>query len=145
MICPPPSVAAPSTERPRPEGKSRLSAALLSTRAPPLLMVRLFRMCKGVVVPACASNKVLVAEPGALMMRLLTVRVVGKPVAVVTSLLTVLVPALVMKTMERPLNGGTPKDQLGPASHLPLALLVQLLVRPPAVTWRAWENSVLPL
>src|SRR2546422_219825 len=96
-------------------------------------------------MPPCASRRVLVAAPGALITRLLIVIVLGALPAVVVSLFTVLVPALVIRTMERPLNGGTFSDQFEGVSHFPLALLVQLFVRPPAITWRAWQNSVFPL
>src|SRR6185503_2731399 len=98
-------------------------------------------MRNGVVVPPCASNKVFVAPTGAPMVRLLTVNVVGNPLAVVASLFTVFVPALVIRTSDCPLNGGTPSDQLPSVSHFPLMLLVQLFVVPAAVTSRAGENS----
>src|SRR5262245_57549958 len=71
--------------------------------------------------------------------------VVGNPLAVVASLFTLFVPALVIRTRECPLKGGTPNDQLAPDSQLPLALLVQLFVLPVAVISRACENSVSPL
>src|SRR5258706_19967 len=99
------------------DGPSRLSAASLMTSAPPLLMVRLLRTRKGVLVPPCASNNVFVAPPGALMTRLLMLRVLGNPAAVVASLFTVLVPALVMETSVSPIKGGTFSDQLAPFSH----------------------------
>ncbi len=101
--CPSASVAAPSTAIARPDGASRLRAALLITNSPPLLTVKFWRIRKGVFVPPWANNKVLVATPGALRMRLLMVRVLGKAVAVVTSLLTVLVAAFVIRTRPRPL------------------------------------------
>src|SRR5262245_61743527 len=99
-------------------------------------------MRNGVVGPPCASNKVFVAPFGAPRIRLPMDSVVGKPLAVVASLFTVLVPALVIKTSACPLKGGTPSDQLAPDSHLPLTLLVQLFVLPVAVMSRACENSV---
>src|SRR5262249_48910251 len=82
---------------------------------------------------------------GALRIRLLTVSELGNPLAVVASVLTVFVPALVINTRERLGKGGTFSDQFGPTSHLPLTLVVPLLVRPPTVTSRARENSVVPL
>src|SRR5438477_9100449 len=96
-------------------------------------------------MPPCASSRVFVAAPGALITRLLIVMVLGALSAVVASLFTVLVAAFVIRTRERPLYGGTFSDQFGPVSHLPLALFVQLLMLPPATTWRAFENSVFPL
>src|ERR1044071_2183939 len=138
-------VAAPSIDKSLPNVASRLTAALLRTTAPPCLIAKLFRMCRGVLIPPCASRRVLVAASGALMTRLLIVSVVGAVAAVVTSLFTVLVPAFVINTSERPLYGGTFSDQLGPVSHLPLKLLVQLSMLPPATTCRAFENSVVPL
>src|SRR6185503_2370705 len=76
------------------------------------------------------------------MTRLLMVKVVGNPAAVLASLLTVFVPALVIETTVWPKKGGTFSDQLAPFSHLPLLSLTQLLAPPATATRRASENSV---
>src|ERR1051326_3104707 len=89
------SINAPSTLHG--DGPSRLSAALLTTSAPPLLSVKLLRIRKGVLVPPWASNRVFVAPPGAPITRLLMVKLLGNPLAVAASLFTVFVPALVIR------------------------------------------------
>ena len=59
-------------------------------------MVQLLLTVKGVCVPPCERSKVLVAPAGALITRLLIVKVVGNELAVTLSLVTVLEPALVI-------------------------------------------------
>src|SRR5687768_14162520 len=103
---------------------SRLRAALLTMTAPPLFTFNALKRRKGAFVP-CDNSNVFVAPTGAPMVRLLIVIVLGNWLAVVTSLMTVLVPALVMETNECPIYGGTFNDQLVPDSHLPLTLFVQ--------------------
>ncbi len=100
---PPASVALPSILSPVPNGPSSRNAPFWIATAPPLLSVRLLRMVRGLWVPPWASNSVLVAPAGALMSRLLRVSVVGNDAAVVASLVTVLVPALVIRTSACPM------------------------------------------
>src|SRR5262245_9428648 len=116
---------------------SRLNAALLMLSAPPLLTVNVLRMRKGVLVPPWTSNSVYVDLPGALRHRLRRVSELGKPLAVVASLVTVFVPAFVIEMRDWALEGATFSNQFVPVSHLPLALLVQLFGPPGAATTRA--------
>src|SRR5579862_6840169 len=102
-------------------------------------------MCNGVLVPALLTDSVLIAPPGAPMVRLLMVIVDGKLTAVLLSMVAVFELALVIKIDDCPLYGATPRDQLVEASHLPLTLLVQLFVLPAAITISQWLNSVVPL
>src|SRR5262245_37597493 len=113
--------------------------------APPLWSARLVRTRIGVPAPPGASSNRFVAPLGAPTTRLLTVSVVGKALAVPASMLTVLLPALVMETAVCPKYGGPFSDQLPPFSHFPLLRLVQLLAPPTGVTMSAGENSVSPL
>src|SRR5690242_11553844 len=109
----------PSIPQAVPGGPSRLRAPLLTTSAPPRLTVNVLSTCNGVFVPPWASNRVFVAPTGALIIRLLMVSVLGNPLAVVASLLTVLVAALVIRVEDWLTKGAKFNDQLPAVSHFP--------------------------
>src|SRR5438309_2102154 len=66
--------------------------------APPLVMMQLLKIRNGVLVPALLKTRVLVAPLGAEIVKLLMVIVAGELPAVVESIVTVLLLALVTKT-----------------------------------------------
>ncbi len=70
-------------------------------------------------------------EPlGAETVRLLITIVAGKPLAVAALLVTVELPALVIRSEASPMPGAVPSDQLDASSHLPEVELIQELVWP---------------
>src|SRR5437667_11982594 len=94
--------------------------AFVTTTVPPISLVNALRIRSGVAVPALDSSSLLTPAN----VKLLIVIVVAKLPAVVASMVTVLLAALVMKIPDWLRVGATPSDQLAPTSHLPSAGLM---------------------
>src|ERR1017187_7545045 len=95
---------------------------------PPFVTVRPSITTRGVFVPASKMVKVLIVPERAPTVRLLMVRVPGELV-VVALMVTVLLPALVMRSAASLKDGADTRDQLLLFSHLPLPS-IQLLGGP---------------
>src|SRR6266850_2868284 len=78
----------------------------------------------GLLVPTSVIAKVLVAPAGASRVKLFRMRLVE---AVGESIVTVLVPAFVIRMRPAAISGALPIDQLVPLLHKPLPELVQLI------------------
>src|ERR1051326_1366022 len=126
IIVPPFTVTSPSMVKPPPERPSTCTVELLTWTFPPRATRKPFRTSRGTSVPASSSESVLIEPMGAESVRLLMVRVSGKNPAVMKSIVTVLLPALVTRTADCVASGG-PSNQFPPSSHAPSKPLVQRL------------------
>src|SRR5579862_319443 len=111
---------------------------LVISNTPPLVMEQPLTI-NGVPRPALFKNSVLVLLTGADTTTLLTVIVDGKLPEVVASMVTVLLPALVMVSPGSKEDGATVRDQLLLVSHLPVPS-TQVLVRPEPMAVTAGER-----
>ena len=100
-----------------------LSAELVRVSDPPLSMVSVLESCSATFVVRSTKAKVLVAPVGAEIVILWMLRFVeGVPVSIVT----VLVPAFVIKMELNVELGGWLLDQFAPVRQSPLAAFVQM-------------------
>src|SRR5580704_11631537 len=122
MSAPPLTASTPSIRNTPLFKPSTCSTELVSVSEPPFVMMQELRISKGVLVPAFATDKVLVDPLGAPTVRLLMLIVTGKFAAVLLLIVTVFVLAFVIRMADSPENGAAPSDQFVVFSHAPLTL-----------------------